>query len=285
MFNNIDFTPLMTDGYVVVPNFLDSLEKQQILDIYHKSLSDVKKLYGNEYYVTGQYAYFLKNKLNLLTNTIRNQTDLKVYCQEDFMNVLFFDNKISKTPWHQDAGSWFFWQQSYNLLNIWVPFIKNSGHREGVKVLPWTTLENTHTSKEIIDMLKYKGARHLFHNEDMSMRIVDDHGGTKYKIPLNIDEICVVPVVNEGDALIMRGDLIHGTADDQNDHRAAISIRCTYDNGVMKKSEYFDNRTIGKEKTINDNYNIFHKVDALFQHYDEITIKDAIKFWKDNGMI
>jgi ectoine hydroxylase-related dioxygenase (phytanoyl-CoA dioxygenase family) len=125
-------------------------------------------------------------------------------------------------PWHQDHESYFINQTHKNYVNVFIPIIKPDPARSNLKVVPADALAAMDAG--LWQRLEGRGAVSAI-EEDGRTRFRDDHaGGFVGEIDGSLDDIAVAPELKAGDALFMRGDLLHRTQDADTE-RVALSIR------------------------------------------------------------
>lgn len=253
----VDYTLLETQGYVVLPGFLNSIELEPFTQDYRDSIAD--------HYVAYKLRKVSINMIDLLCTKIKpslraiqNTTNLSV----DLIIPLgrYYHNQISAVDcYHQDHDSFYILQQYYNYLNFWIPIIKPDANKSGLTIIPWDKLKEL--TPEYADMIYNYGATRYFPNGNTT-KFVDDNTGKEFVIPCNLDSVAVSPTLNAGDAVILRGDTIHKTQDHDTD-RVAISIRCTDGSALISKNKLF-------EYGCNDKQNRLSKIQFLLDRTGEI---------------
>ncbi|MBR1221507.1 hypothetical protein JQ557_26145 [Bradyrhizobium sp. U87765 SZCCT0131] len=78
------------------------------------------------------------------------------------------------------------------------------------------------------------GGAKRFRAENGGTTIFDDEYDTTYAMPVNLDRIAVVPQLNAGDLLLLRGDIIHRTQDSTS-NRVAVSFRKVSSRSVINR--------------------------------------------------
>jgi hypothetical protein len=214
---------LVTQGFVVVPNFLSDDELLIIKEHYNKThqsfLKDpsIKTDYNLLRVDYDTSLDFLLEKINNCIKIISNTTDINANTLDDKM--AYIDNKIFGTSgWHQDHGPYYRWEDLYNALNFWIPIIKPDKTNNGLSVVPYDVLSDDFKTK-----FKGKGAKR-FKIMHQTTQVFDDTDNSTFMMPTNINNISISPELSEKDLIILRGDVIHKSQNLVN-RRVALSIR------------------------------------------------------------
>jgi hypothetical protein len=214
---------LMTQGFVVIPNFLTDQELLVVKDHYNKiyqeflkdpSLKNAYNLIRVDY---DKSLDFLQEKINNCIDIISRTTDIHTNTLDD--KIAYIDNSIFGTSgWHQDHGPYYRWKDLYNSLNFWIAIIKPDKKNNGLSVISYDTLSDKLKEKFI-----GKGAKR-FKVMQRTTQVFDDIDNSTFFIPNNIDKIAISPDLSDIDLIILRGDVIHNS---QNlvSKRVALSIR------------------------------------------------------------
>jgi len=274
----MDYSLLETQGYIVIPKFLNNKE----LDFFKKDYVTSKPTnYVADFNLTSvSYSGIrvLDKKINLVLTAICSQTNLDV----DLMipRARYYDNheyynNITQPGLHQDHQIFYFLQQFYNYLNFWIPITKPDSNKSGLTVVPFNELKKIipdHVSKIINN-----GASRYFVEGDVT-KFINDGTGEETILPRNINEIAVSPELSAGDVLLMRGDLIH-MGQDTDTHRIAISLRCTQNSAPINKNKLFTGGEL-KQKTLKKVPNLVQNVLDLCKQKNSDTIT-AGDFYQD----
>ena len=213
----------MTQGFVVIPNFLTDQELLVVKDHYNKIYQEFLKdpALKNDYNLIrvdyDKSLDFLQEKINNCIDIISSTTDIHTNTLDD--EIAYIDNSIFGTSgWHQDHGPYYRWKDLYNSLNFWIAIIKPDKSNNGLTVIPYDKLLDNFKEKFI-----RKGAKR-FKFMEKETKVFDDANNTTFIIPDNISKYAVSPNLSEKDLIILRGDLIHNS---QNlvSKRVALSIR------------------------------------------------------------
>jgi hypothetical protein len=231
---DIDYSLLETQGYVVIPNFLNQKEINFFRKDYETSAPDGLVEYKLRK-VSPKIFRLLDKKLNNTIDTIKNVTQLTVDLIIPFAR--YYDSEISPMTWyHQDHESFYILQQYYHYLNFWIPITKPDANKSGLKVIPFDKLKEL--APEYFDKIVNYGATRYFPNGDTT-KFIDNNNGQEFDIPINLDSIAESPALNAGDVLLLRGDTIHKTQDCDT-KRLAITIRCTNGSSPISKTKLLE---------------------------------------------
>ena len=243
---NINYKLLETQGYVVIPGFLNNKE----LEFFRKDYVNSKR---NEYLV-GYVLYdassnairIIEKKVNSVLTLISEQTnlnvDLMVPAARYFDNQQYY-NEITRPEFHTDHQIFYFLQQFYNYLNFWIPIIKPDINKSGITIIPFDKLAELMPSH--VEKIINSGATRYI-TDGNTTKFINDGTGEETILPRNINEIAVSPELSAGDVLLMRGDLIHMGQDTD---RVAVSMRCTQISAPINKNKLFVGGPL-KQKTI-----------------------------------
>jgi len=109
----------------------------------------------------------------------------------------------------------------------------------------------------------------------------DNEGGKHGVLPYDINDIAFTPMLESGDLLLMRGDVIHQTQD-ADTLRFAASIRVVNGEHKVSKAKLIKGGFIKFILMINDR-EAYEKYIGYFDaiHKDEISLEEIITFRKD----
>lgn len=239
----MDYKDFETKGYTVIRSFLTPDE----LLVFKSDFDFVKRLQfsapTNNYNIVPTAVHLrIKTKITDLIKEISKNTDVST----DLIvpTSYYYSNlQSARYYYHQDHESFYVFQQNRNYLNFWIPIIKPDPVKSGLIVIPMDQLKELIPND--IDRVIGNGATGYYPDGNIT-RVVNDNDDSEYTLPANITTIEVIPELNEGDLLLMRGDLIHSTQDTDTD-RTAISIRCTKSTEPISKKVFLDGGQRKKE--------------------------------------
>lgn len=272
--SNFNFKELETKGFLVIPEFLTPDEIQLLTTTYNeararKEANPIKN--KNASVSFSPTPLVLKEKIASFLNDVRESTDLTVNIV--YPNSTYFDSDYVQFGWHQDHDTYYMWQNSYNLLNFWIPIVKPERNKSGISVIPYDAIIPL-LSDLAKERLIGRGAK-LFLTKDDKTTIRDDAVGDTIPLEFNIEDFKQTPDIGPGDLLLMRGDLIHKTQDTSTS-RVAVSIRsCNADHMLSK--EVFYKQCPKKQLTVENDprgYKIFHD---KFADNDFVAVRDMFK--------
>jgi hypothetical protein len=132
--------------------------------------------------------------------------------------------------WHQDFDfDYMLTKDHLNYLIFWLPIQKPDRAKSNLRVLPWDSLEAA--DAEAYRRLVGAGGHRLVPKDG----VTEVHGAAygkrvgppAFAIGADIESIAVTPELDAGDALILRGDVVHRTQDIET-KRVAASVRATF---------------------------------------------------------
>lgn len=124
--------------------------------------------------------------------------------------------------WHQDHEPWWKEQDLYNYLNFYIMLEKPDPLDAGIKVVPWDWLQKR--SPEMFDLTVRQGAASYFDAGDGKSTALIDTYDRRYHLDFHFDNVSCTPALRPGDAIVVRGDTIHGTQVHRS-RRRSLSIR------------------------------------------------------------
>lgn len=252
---------LETRGFTVVPGFLSADEVSELIQDFNSARES-----DNQNYRITFVAEDIKDKLiskitpwmTRITDGTGLVVDIVIPCA-NYMDTAYVD-----FGWHQDHESYYSLQQHYNYLNFYIPIIKPDSKKTGMSLVPFDLIPEEYASKLI-----GSGATG-FDPTGNSTRVVNDDTGEEFYMPLNIVDLAVSPELMPGDLLIMRGDVIHRTQD-QETHRVAVSIRGMSGDSVisLKRIQIGPAR---KLEMISNNQKTYDRIFEVFKVHGDDTI-------------
>lgn len=254
-----NFKSLDEDGFIILKNFIDSSELKLLKQDYEYNKSISTGAPNKNYYIINANTHPLVNKIkNILSDIAKN-----ISITLDTVNTsgVYFDNRLVTLDWHQDHEVFFKWQNAINSLNFWIPIFKPNIKEDGIMLIPHSALREKfpeETKKYIVG----NGAQRFYSSENKTT-IINDVTDEQITIDGNIFELKIVPEIEEGDILIMRGDCIHKT-DKNINGRVSISIRCLNSKDIVDKNKFLTTG-VTKKRYINNNPNGYKKFFKKFE--------------------
>jgi ectoine hydroxylase-related dioxygenase (phytanoyl-CoA dioxygenase family) len=265
---------LETQGYVVIPNFLDS---KNIDMLKNDNLSQGRQeaiTNRNWNYVSNSALAELAPLINNTLSLVKEHTKLDV----DLImpNSMYLDNQVSPfDKYHQDFEVYYILQQNVNKLNFWIPIVKPNSNKSGLGIIPMDKLISL--APDYKNKIVNNGATHYF-VEGTTTRVENYNLGESYQLQMNLDDIAVYPEIRAGDLLLMRGDTIHKTQDTDT-NRLSVSVRCTQGSAKINKNIFLSGCE-RKQKFLKGMPKVVNTMLKLFEesNSDETT---AYEFYKE----
>lgn len=225
-----DFTNLKRRGFVTIRNFLSEGDLAHVREEYESTVA-TSQSNGNYNVPTGspRLNRYFEPRLDAISTRV--YADAGVHADVTAGSLFFSTKKGINFPWHQDHESYFLFQQHYNYLNFYIPFIKEKVEASNMCLIPFDSL--TAAAPDHINRILGGGAKR-FRTESDGTTVFDDEYDTTYAMPVNLDRIAVVPELNAGDLLLLRGDIIHRTQDSTS-NRVAVSFRKVSSRAVINR--------------------------------------------------
>lgn len=190
-------------------------------------------------------------------------------------HMYFSTGKGINFCWHQDPESYFIYQQHFQYLNFYIPLVKPSRLLTNLCLIPFDQLQAR--IPEDVETLIGSGAKRFYPDGNKTL-VCDENNGDEFTLPLNLEELKVVPELESGDLLLLRGDVIHRTQDTSTD-RVAVSFRRTNSKAVISKTKFFARSPL-KQEIIQKNRKLYESLSACFDELkqEEITADQFISF-------
>jgi hypothetical protein len=225
-----DFTNLKHGGFTVIRNFFSVDDLAHVRDEYENSAS-ASPLNGNYDVRLGSPGLNRHFEQRLDVVSQRVSADAGIHADVTAGSLYFSTKKGVNFPWHQDHESYFLFQEHYNYLNFYIPFIKEKADASNICLIPFDRLRME--APDHIEKIIGGGAKR-FQAEGDCTRVLDDEYDTAYSMPVNLERIAVIPELNAGDLLLFRGDMIHRTQDSRS-NRVAISFRRVNSRSIINR--------------------------------------------------
>lgn len=262
---------LETIGYVYIPNFLSASELKLLKSEYKHS-----KVVENKNYslVHSEIAKkILGKKIKDIMDAVTAETTLTINHLTPTIN--YTDTKRLFFDWHQDHESYYVYQQSKEHLNFYIPVVKSNPALSGMSLVPMDTICDYLVGPQVDRIVNSGATRFKLHST--YTHVIDEETGKDFNIPVNLNNIAVTPELNEGDLLLLRGDVIHKTQDAET-HRVAISIRAINGDYPISKTK-LQSGCQTKQNYIDRNKLYYDSIFDLFDQANSDTIlsKDVDK--------
>lgn len=276
--DNINFTDLETRGFVVVQNFLNAQEINEIMN----SHTEIMDQYYNSGSANRNYPVLraaipatILDKAKLILSVLNQKTNLKTNKIPVLEGIVdYLDNSLIEFGWHQDHENYFKWQNAYNDLNFWVAVNKSNSNESGLDVVPHDKLADkipTLFNEHILG----KGAKYFNPATDNNTFADDTETGELLLLPINLDDIKETPSISSGDLLLLRGDLIH-RSQKRTIPRLAIGFRAINTNQIINKEKFYSG-SHKKQSMILKNLESYKTMIAMYKNKSSFAISEYLK--------
>jgi ectoine hydroxylase-related dioxygenase (phytanoyl-CoA dioxygenase family) len=262
---------LETQGFCIIKGWLNATEQARAMAQYQAELARSRRegIVNKNYQVLQDpRPHGLDDKILKLLEQVRARTDLTTDWPRPQAD--YFDNQMVTFGWHQDHEPYYQYQDTYNILNCWVPLIIPQGH-SGLSLLPQHVLQAR--EPELWARFKGRGAK--------SLRVVagrtiirDDQEGDLFYLNWSIDDVAVTPDLEPGDLLLIRCDTIHRSMPPLG-HRVSLSVRCLNSGGIITR-EHFERQCLEKRRMIMSNP-AYKALKQQFSQVNSMSIGDWLK--------
>jgi ectoine hydroxylase-related dioxygenase (phytanoyl-CoA dioxygenase family) len=214
---------LDSTGYVVVRSFLNDAEIARFEADYTAAGTRRDTSYEVRQ-VSADARSAIDDKLATLAKAVARTSSVRVDIVSSgvFGSAYFSTEGDAGTGWHQDAVSYFAYQNHHDYLNFYTPIIKPVRAKSNLCVIPFDAFAAR--SPELSSRLRGRGATRFVIKDGATVVHDNNAGGTHGVLPYVLDELAVTPQLDRGDLLLLRGDVIHRT-EDKETARVALSIR------------------------------------------------------------
>lgn len=271
---------LQSKGFLKVENFLSPEEIDFFIYEYQKTLAEVKakedaKEFTHQIIDSGMHV-ILREKVEQVNKIIRENTDIQVDIFPKVSKV--FDPKRIVNPWHTDPQPYYLWQNSYNVIAYWIPFIKEDYKKSNLVFFPRNKMP-----VELENRTRTIGGQYCTVREDNTTHYIETAINYEEIWPFNIEDYSEVVEVNAGDLILFRDDTIHRTQDEDS-NRVAMAFRCLTTSSVLTKQHLLKAGSPFREaKRNNPNDTMDRVYQNLMRMYDEqntdhVTIKDYMDY-------
>lgn len=268
----MNFEELSTKGYTVIKNFLSIDDISELLTRYsltrHRFEENGVSNKNYSILAGGQLTHGLQLKINQAISDISATTSIQSSLNQPWM--AFLDNELISFSWHQDHEPYYLYQYTYDCLNFWIPLVKPDIALSGLDVAPHDKFIKS--AEEIWEKYIFNsGAKH-FYTQNGIQYMSDDGAGETIQLPFMLDDIADRPEVDVGDALILRGDVIHKSQPNHG-HRVSISVRTMNADRALSK-DVFMSGCSKKHEMIAKNINGFKRLKELFEQSTTTTARE-----------
>ena len=281
-----DFKNLGLGGFTVIRGFFSAEDVAHVREEYESAIS-ASQANGNYDVQLGSFRLnqHFEQRLDLVSQQVF--TDAGIQADVTAGSLFFSTKKGVNFPWHQDHESYFLFQEHYNYLNFYIPFIKEKADASNICLIPFDRLRTE--APDHIEKIIGGGAKRFRADGDLTT-VLDDEYDTTYSMPVNLDRIAVVPELDVGDLLLFRGDMIHRTQDSRS-NRVAISFRKVNSQSIINRHRLSSGGKTKREmmKKGGDIYNVAIEYFET-QDLDEATAIDLLRHlqghlysWSNHG--
>ena len=267
---------LTNRGFHIIRQYLDDEE----ITNFQKDYAGNEAIDNNAYAlgkVSPEVLCRIEKKLSKLLESVKTQ---HVFAPNHLGGGAYFatENGID-FGWHQDHESLFIQQTHHDYLNIYIPIVKPNLTQSNLSVIPIDSWKAA--APAAWKLLEWQGASSV-RLENGKTHISNDHsGGERVRLNFPIDEISETPHLNEGDALLLRGDMFHKTQDTRTS-RVALSIRAWNKRRTVTREHFLetcDVKNAFKEK----NSLMYGALASVFKIHRQLTINELLV--KSNALV
>jgi hypothetical protein len=227
--NGIDFKGLETRGFVLIPSFLSEAEVNQCREDFSQ-----QPVAGTRRYAISPASQKanerVKERVQEVLALVTSKTNLRP--NHPTGAVYFATGRGIQFAWHQDHESFFTVQNHYDYLNFYIPILKPRRDKSNLSIIPFDVLEqeSPDTFRKVV-----RGGASRFPLIDNKTKVILDDTASVHFMGSDISRLAHTPMLDGGDLLLLRGDVIHRTQDTETE-RVALSFRAENAETLVRRS-------------------------------------------------
>jgi hypothetical protein len=226
--NTVDFKDLETRGFVLVPSFLSEAELHLCReDFARQAVNNANRNYTP---VSRSVTDSLMHRVQEALALVASRTNLQV--DRPLGGAYFATGRRVRFGWHQDHESFFSVQNHYDYLNFYIPIVKPRKDQSNLSIVPFDVLERDRpdTFRRVVR----GGANSYVQIGNATLVSLDDTGSLHFMRGA-LDSMAHTPMLDAGDLLLLRGDIIHRTEDAETE-RVSLSFRAARSETIVSRS-------------------------------------------------
>jgi hypothetical protein len=272
---DVQWKNLEAQGFVHIPAFLSPSQlavctedylSQPVADNRNYALSNV----------TQRVVDCVRGSLREVIDLVQASTDIKV---DLYLGASYFATKRGISfDWHQDHESYYLTQNHYDYLNFYIALVKPRKDKSNLSIVPFDVLQRE--SPRTFPHVYRSGASTSFSVGGRQVLMHDDSGAV-HAADTTFDRIAVTPQLEAGDLLLLRGDILHKTQDEETS-RVALSIRLGFSKTIVRRSTLADGgraKTRMMARNLSSYQRVFEAFDAAGR--DELPLVTLISMMND----
>jgi hypothetical protein len=226
-----NISDLQTKGYAVIRGFLSADDIERLRLDYEVNRMRTQQ-HKNFKTVFSPNNHGLADRIQQVLTAVHEHTDIRADTVRP--QGVYFATDMDTFTWHQDTEWYFLYQDSYDILNFWMPVIKPEHDRSGLRLVPYDRLLAVVPEFTRQHLLR-KGAKQFTVLDRERVSMLDLSDDSTHILDIDFDVICDTPEVGLGDVIVKRSDTIHQTQDSDT-YRVAYSTRCINSQAVVSRS-------------------------------------------------
>ena len=234
MNSRVNWKDLETRGFVHIPDFLSPDELAACQADYAAQPMDADNRNYNLATASERGVGPVRHRIHEVLDAVNANTTLRV---DQILDGSYFATRRGIVfNWHQDHESYFACQNHFDYLNFYIPVVKPLRNKTNLCVVPFDVLERE--SPETFRRIVRGGATTTL---DLGGRqlVMQDQFGSTHLVRSNLNELASTPQLDAGDLLLMRGDMLHKTEDNDTD-RVSLSIRAANSKTMVNRARLAD---------------------------------------------
>jgi hypothetical protein len=232
--SRVNWKDLETRGFLHIPDFLSPDELAACQADYAAQPANA----GNRNYSLAPASERgvgpVRHRIQEVLAAVNANTRLQV---DQILEGSYFATKRGIVfNWHQDHESYFECQNHFDYLNFYIPVVKPVKNKTNLCVVPFDVLEreSPKTFRRVV-----RGGATTTYDRGGRQLVIQDQLGITHLVRSNLNDMAATPQLEAGDLLLMRGDMLHRTEDNDTD-RVSLSIRTANSRTIVHRAHLAD---------------------------------------------
>jgi hypothetical protein len=278
MTSGVNWEDLETRGFVHIPAFLSPDELAACRADYAEQPVDA----GNRNYELATASERgvgpVRHRIIEVLTAVNANTRLNV--DQILDGTYFATTRGIVFNWHQDHESYFTCQNHFDYLNFYLPIVKPLRNKTNLCVVPFDVLEreSPKTFRRVV-----RGGACTTYDLGGRQLVMQDQLGVTHLVRVNLNQLAYTPQLDEGDLLLMRGDILHKTEDNDTD-RVSLSIRAANSGTMVRRAQLADGGLV-KASVMSRNQQMYLTMFRVFEETgkSELPLSELLKRTKELG--
>ena len=241
-----------------MPSFLSEMELHSCREDF--ALQRVGKANRNYTSASRSVTDSLTHRVQEVLALVARDTNLRV--DRPLGAAYFATGRRMGFGWHQDHESFFTVQNHYDYLNFYIPIVKPRKDKSNLSIVPFDVLERERpdTFRKVV-----RGGANSYVPMGYGTLVSLDDTGSLHWMPGVLDRMAHTPQLDAGDLLLLRGDIVHRT-EDQETERVSLSFRAASSESMVHRSRLVRGSWIKTVLMARNNKELYER---MFRAFDD----------------